>query len=98
MKIAPHIRVNDGKLSLICVQEVSRPGLLRLFPAIIKGRPIAHPQVHSEFIQSLALVCRHPLLMNVDGELISGYYPSLTIKPGFFHIYLNNKQRITYHA
>ena len=85
--IAPQIRLNDGKLYLICIGHIRRFALLRLLPAVFKGAHVTHPHITTQFIQTMDLTHNQPLLMNVDGELITGFNPRIRIIPGFFKLY-----------
>ena len=52
MKIAPDARVDDGKLFMICVREISPLKFLILLPAVINGRSFEHPLVQTQFVQN----------------------------------------------
>lgn len=88
MQIAPHVRVNDGKLFLISPMLHSRLGLFANFPKIFKGDHVNHPQIKTGFIKKIEISHNKPLIMNVDGELEEGYNPRMQIHPSYFKIYM----------
>ena len=88
MEIAPEIRVNDGKLFLVIVETSFRLDLFRVFPRILKGDYEGETRVRTRFIRSLSLEDERPFLMNIDGELETGFSPAMEIKPSFFRLYL----------
>ena len=87
MEIAPPVRVNDGKLFFIC-SKLNKLELFGLFPSIFKGTHIDNPQIETRFINELEMDSFEPFLMNVDGELVGGFFPHLIIHPGFFKLYM----------
>lgn len=88
MEIAPEVRVNDGKLYLVCPQLKSKGQLFGLFPSIFKGTHVNHPMIRTQFLQKIKLRSEDPILMNVDGELEIGYDPEMQIQPSFWKIYM----------
>lgn len=88
MEIAPTVRVNDGKLFLIVLQSESRGKLFKAFPQIFKGTHVDNPEVRTEFIQELKLEHKRPFVMNIDGELETGWNPGLKIHPKFFRLFM----------
>ncbi len=87
MQIAPHVRVNDGKLFLISPMLHSRLNLFANFPKIFKGDHVNHPQIKTGFIKKIEIHHENPLVMNVDGELEEGFNPRMQIHPSYFKIY-----------
>ncbi len=88
MEIAPEIRVNDGKLFLVCPQISSRIQLLQTFPNIFKGGHVNNPSIRTQFIKEFAVTREDPFIMNVDGEVELGYDPTLKIHPGYFRVFM----------
>lgn len=89
MEIAPAVRVNDGRLFFVRVNARHRLSLFRLFPKILKGEHQGEPEVDTRFIQKFSLESESPFLMNVDGELETGFSPQLEVNPSFFRLYLD---------
>ncbi|MCR9142751.1 MAG: hypothetical protein NXI24_10905 [bacterium] len=89
MEIAPAVRVNDGRLFYLCPEVKGRLKSFGLFPSIFKGKHIEHPNITTDFVQSIALNRPEPFLMNVDGELERGLNPGVTIQPGYFRLYMD---------
>ena len=88
MEIAPEIRVNDGKLFLVCPQIKKRLQLLSTFPNIFKGGHVGNPAIRTQFIKEFKVTREDPFIMNVDGEVELGYDPTLKIHPGYFKIFM----------
>lgn len=88
MKMAPHIRVNDGKLFLISPMFKSRIKLFATFPKIFKGEHVNHPNIKTGFIKNIEVHHDKPLWMNIDGELEHGFNPRMKIHPSYFKIYM----------
>ena len=88
MQIAPHIRVNDGKLFLISPMLKTRLALFSNFPKIFKGDHVNHPHIKTGFIKKIEIHHDNPLVMNVDGELEEGFNPRMQIHPSYFKIYM----------
>ncbi|MEN9715427.1 MAG: hypothetical protein RJA35_894 [Actinomycetota bacterium] len=55
MLIAPHAKVDDGKLDLFIVHKIPRRTLLRIFPEVYKGGHVTHPAVEFVEVESLTL-------------------------------------------
>lgn len=89
MEIAPEVRVNDGRLFWLCPQIKGRLAAFGLFPSIFKGTHINHPQIETDFIRQLTIECETALLMNIDGELESGWNPTISVQPGYFQLYMD---------
>ena len=88
MEIAPQVRVNDGKLFLIVTQFQSRLKLLTTFPVIFKGKHVDNPHILTRFIREFSVERKPPFIMNIDGELETGFNPRLAVRPGFFRLFM----------
>jgi diacylglycerol kinase (ATP) len=86
MELAPPVRVDDGRLFLVCPQVGSRLALLRLFPSLFRGDHLEDSRVRSHFVRQLEVLSDEPLLMNIDGELELGIRPSLRLMPAFWKL------------
>lgn len=88
MEIAPAVRVNDGQLFLLATQLKSRFKLLTTFPAVFKGHHLDNPDILTRFVKEFSIERKRPFVMNVDGELETGFNPYVQIRPGFFKLYM----------
>ncbi len=88
MLMAPPFHVNDGKLFLVSPSVPTRPGLLKLFPKIFTGEHIDNPLVRSQFVREFALHSNESILMNVDGELESGFNPKLQVRHSAWNVWV----------
>ena len=69
MRIAPNANINDGKLEIVLVGEMSKSEFLRQFPKVFKGAHLGHPKVQTWQTESIEVIgpVDTPVLM--DGEL-----------------------------
>jgi diacylglycerol kinase (ATP) len=70
MKIAPHARLDDGKLDVCVVSEMDKFKLVCLFPTIYFGQHLRLPQVDSFQAERLRLETEYPLEVYADGEYV----------------------------
>ncbi len=89
MMIAPPVRINDGRLFLVIPRLRSRLQMLWAMPKIFRGQHLNLPRVEWRFVSEVKIKQDQPLVFNVDGELESGYNPSISIRPAFWHAYLS---------
>lgn len=81
MLIAPHAKVDDGKLDLFIVHRISRLELLKVFPKVFTGRHVTHPAV--EFIElSAASIDSAGLPVYSDGEHVGSSPIRVEAAPG----------------
>ena len=75
MKIAPHAKLNDQKLDLICVKNnITKFNLIKLLPKLFTGEHIQSKYVDYVQIQSLEILPKYNDALNIDGE-IHGFTP-----------------------
>jgi diacylglycerol kinase family enzyme len=79
--IAPHARLDDGKLDLIYLTSCSRVSLLPLFRKLIKGTHLEEEQVYSEQVTSINLSAPSRQEINIDGEQIGFHELQATVRP-----------------
>ncbi len=86
MKIAPDARFDDGLLDLVIVREVSRLGLLRVFPKVYPGKHVGHPAVEILRTRRAVLSIDRPLYLYGGGEPVRPMAPGdrveLEVLPG----------------
>lgn len=70
MKIAPHARLDDGKLDICIVGDVSKAKLLSLFPTIYFGRHLSITEVEYFQAEGLRLQSDTPVDVYADGEYV----------------------------
>lgn len=72
-RIAPHARLDDGKLDLLGMRSISRLRMLATLPAMMNGK---HDHLkfamHEQFTE-LHLTSDRPLIIQTDGEIFSGF-------------------------
>ena len=78
MKVLPDAIINDGKLDMIVVNQVSIPTFLTIFPRVFKGTHVTHPVVDT---YQLAKVDVH-----VENEQVWGDGEFLGMSPVFIEV------------
>jgi diacylglycerol kinase (ATP) len=71
MKIAPHARLDDGKLDICLIASMSKFQLFCLFPTVYFGRHLSLRQIEYFQTESLRLESEQPLDVYADGEFVS---------------------------
>jgi len=75
MKMAPHAKLNDGKMDIIMIKDdFSKIELLKLFPKLFTGEHIQNQKVIYKQAKSFRLNPTKNEILNIDGE-ISGKTP-----------------------
>jgi YegS/Rv2252/BmrU family lipid kinase len=70
--IAPHARVDDGRLDLVLVEESSRIATLLAVPWLFSGAVGRVPGVSMQQVERTAIESDHPMAFHVDGEPVRG--------------------------
>lgn len=86
MLIAPSAKIDDGRLELLIVREVSRLTFLTVFPKVYKGNHIGHPCFLLETARRVEIEFDRPVELFGGGEPIrpvpAGEKILLEIVPG----------------
>jgi diacylglycerol kinase (ATP) len=93
MKVAPHSKIDDGKLDIFIVNKISRLELLKVFPKVYTGEHVSHPAV--EFIAAKSVTLRSKIRMPAfsDGEPV-GFAPvTAEIAPGLLKVYATSARQ-----
>lgn len=93
MKIAPHSKIDDGKLDIFIVNKISRFELLKVFPRVYTGDHVTHPAV--EFISATEVQLSSNIKMPAysDGEPV-GFAPiTAKIAPGALRVYATSARK-----
>ncbi len=67
--IAPMARNDDGALDLVYARAVTRAGILRLLPKILRGRHIDEPEVSWSPAKHCEIIAAAPVPSHLDGEI-----------------------------
>ncbi len=70
IKIAPHARLDDGKLDICVVGNIGKVRLLRLFPSVYSGSHLRVPEVKYFQTERLQLETGRPMDVYADGEYV----------------------------
>lgn len=72
MKITPEAKIDDGKIDVCIIKDISRFKLLFLFPSVYNGKHGKHKK-YVEFIRvdSLNVYLEKEAFLNIDGDIIN---------------------------
>lgn len=73
LKVAPAARIDSGKLDVVVAKELSKMGLLRVFPRLYSGTHIDHPVVSIQAGRRITIAPQQPGTIPeifADGELV----------------------------
>jgi diacylglycerol kinase (ATP) len=93
MKVAPHAKIDDGKLELFIVNKISRLELLKVFPRVYTGDHVTHPAV--EFISAKKVTLRSSIHLPAfsDGEPV-GFVPvTAEVAAGALKVYATSARQ-----
>ena len=85
MRISPQSEITDGELEVFILHKVSRPKLLKIFPAVYKGEHVKYEQVEIFKAKSIRIE-NDGFPMTCDGELIGPAPFSAEIHPGALQV------------
>lgn len=86
-RIAPHARVDDGRLDLVIIQERSRWRSVLQLPRIFNGQAERIPGCSIRQIERALIECEHPMMFHVDGEPVEGGTQiRIRVHPGALHV------------
>ncbi|ACZ21777.1 sphingosine/diacylglycerol kinase-like enzyme [Sanguibacter keddieii DSM 10542] len=90
LSIAPDAQVDDGHLDVVYATELSRRGILRLFPRLYRGTHLSHPAVHVLRTRSVVVTAsgdgRVPPVAFADGEVVGPVPLRVEVYPGALHV------------
>jgi diacylglycerol kinase (ATP) len=70
MKIAPHARLDDGKLDVCIVRAMGRIKLFSLFPTVYFGKHLGFREIEYSQAESARLETESPIDVYADGEYV----------------------------
>jgi diacylglycerol kinase (ATP) len=86
-KIAPKAIINDGKLDMILIKEMSPFQRLWKIPVVQKGRHLSLPIVEYQLIKNVIINPTSSLAAHCDGEAIAGTFYQISILPGQYRFF-----------
>jgi len=85
--IAPEAKIDDGIIHYAMITNVSRPMMLRIVPAVMKGTHGRFKQVRMGTCKKFSLKANRPLYIHADGEIFTG--PGTDLRKVSFEILPN---------
>jgi len=87
MKLAPDAELDDGRLDLIVVGQVSRRQMLQVLLRVFRGTHAALPGVECHRVRSFAITADGGTGLNLDGELRGRTPVTVELLPGALRIF-----------
>ena len=87
--IAPHAKINDGKLDLIIVNKLRRIDLLNTFPKIYDGSHVKTKFVDYKQAKHIKLETKTPKTLSPDGEVYGEFPVEISCIPNAIEIFSN---------
>ncbi len=81
MKIAPHARIDDGKLDVCVLGDAGRLEFLSAFPRVFKGTHVDHPKVTMIQARRILVESDPEMPVLVDGEVVGRTPCEFTVHP-----------------
>jgi diacylglycerol kinase (ATP) len=78
--IAPHAKLDDGKLEICVVGAMAKGRLLRLFPSVFSGRHLDLPEVRYFQADRLRIETEKPSEVYADGEYVCATPVEVTVE------------------
>lgn len=75
--LAPHAKNNDGQMTYVAVQKVSRPMMFRFISEFMNGTHLRFKQVRAGEFKKLTLTSDLPLYIHADGEIFTTFGSNL---------------------
>lgn len=86
---APGAVLDDGVMNVLVAGNVSHLALIRLLPAVLKGRPLDHPEAYTTAGRRFALSWAEPRILHMDGELVPPVSRvELTVEPASLRVFV----------
>lgn len=86
MKIAPHAKLDDGRLDLCLVRGMDVFKLFCLFPTVYFGRHLGFEEVEYKQVEAVRIETEHPIDVWADGEYICRTPVSLGVAAGALNV------------
>jgi diacylglycerol kinase family enzyme len=86
MWVAPTARVDDGRLEIIVVGDVTRAEVLANVPRLYRGTLAAHPKVQTFQAEKVLLESGEDVLIDMDGELVGRLPVRIEVRSGRIQI------------
>ena len=78
--LTPRADPSDGLLDLCVVTRPSVMGVVRLLPALLRGRHLGHPAVSYRQVPGVRVRSPEGLCVHVDGEMVSNNATDISIE------------------
>lgn len=91
MHIAPRAKLDDGLLDLCLVRDISRLGLLTMFPTVFSGKHLGHWSVDYHQTKQVTIETIEPAEVFADGEFLQQTPTHIEVLPGELEVLTRRK-------
>ncbi len=85
--VAPHARIDDGRLDLLVVRRASRRQMLQLYSRIHDGRHVHLPFVEFRTVRQLTVEQDQPGPLTLDGDLYAARTATIEVLPAALRLF-----------
>ena len=82
MHLAPHARLDDGKLDLVLLRGMSKPKLLVNLARVYRGTHLTHPRISAHAVSEVRVTGDKPMPLELDGETPGIIPVRFMVRPG----------------
>src|SRR6476661_1522161 len=86
IRIAPHARLDDGRLEVCVVEAMAKVRLLRLFPSVFSGRHLTLAEVKYFQAHRLRIETEEPAEVYADGEYVCSTPVDVRVEGGALRV------------
>ncbi len=79
--VSPQAKIDDGKLNMVLCKALPVLKRLKYLPVIEKGKHLDKDFILHKTISNIKIECEKEMLVQIDGELISGKTFEIKVLP-----------------
>jgi diacylglycerol kinase (ATP) len=92
IRIAPHAKLDDGKLDICVVGAMNKMRLLRLFPSVYSGSHLSVPEVKYFQTEHLRVETDRPMDVYADGEYVCRTPVEVSVERAALRVIIGGEQ------
>jgi diacylglycerol kinase family enzyme len=82
MYLAPHARLDDGRLEILTIAAGPKLAFLRSLPKVFKGTHLEEPSVTLRSGRRVEITADRPFTVYADGDPVAELPVTITVDPG----------------
>ena len=87
VKLAPQAILDDGYLDILIVDKISKFGILKYLPPLIKGKHLGMSVMHTYKTKKAHITSSTPLIIQIDGEILMKESATVSIREKSLKVY-----------